>query len=576
MDQPAFDRVVEALIQRIHEGDPEVTVDVFDGRGGDQGRDIVVSRGDGVEVLYQLKCFPEGFSGAWGKSRKPQIRRSFTAAMAHSPARWVLVMPRNPTSGEKRFVRSLKGKSSVEVGVMGRAQLDSAIAARPDLLDAFTRDPLVATLKEIGQEHRGLVRPQDLDATLDDLSRRIDGRSAYWGTTVTVTRHGTLQELFAKHPRAAELEPINISFMTANDRLDSVTQERLTAFLEYGSGEKVIVPADAVQSFEVTGPEWIARKDSGVQVEFHSSPPSPEDGHQVELRIVDENEATVASLRGEAVGKGIGQIGVSLRAAFPGGLELDFRFPNDLRASGEVKIKHELVGADALAVNRALRFQNVLSTPQTLQVWVDGWRLATLRSQGGGERPGPSDYARMLVEDLAVISVALDVPLIVPAEVTAAERAEVRSCRLLLDGFCILVPEVGGMQMTLNGTTSPAIEQFLNGNACMIRTEGGLAYSVQGHQLAIRDAHLFHPTVRVVDGDPALKALQVGTAEGMTIHVQPTDGTPFRAYLPNKITDPAEPLVPTPLGVTGLDEHPAIMKILDAVRESRATRPNGT
>jgi hypothetical protein len=65
-------------------------------------------RSAGQQVrIYQLKHFPEGFSGEWGKGRKPQITRSFNEAMKHNPPVWALVIPRNFTINERKWVAIL-------------------------------------------------------------------------------------------------------------------------------------------------------------------------------------------------------------------------------------------------------------------------------------------------------------------------------------------------------------------------------------------------------------------------------------------------------------------------------------
>lgn len=91
-----FDEIVEGLIFRSRSGDGRV--EVVNGRGGDGGRDIVVHLGDGGSDIYQLKFFPEGFSG--GFTRKRQIKESFETAMKLKPTRWILVVPANLTVRE--------------------------------------------------------------------------------------------------------------------------------------------------------------------------------------------------------------------------------------------------------------------------------------------------------------------------------------------------------------------------------------------------------------------------------------------------------------------------------------------
>lgn len=565
IERPEFDRVVEALLQRIHGAEPGVTVEAFDGRGGDQGCDVVVSREGVVWRIYQLKYFPEGFSGGNVK-RRQQIKKSFTRAMEHAPVEWVLVIPGNPTTTEKHFVNSLKGKADVAVSVMGRAALDSELAARPDLLDAFTRDPLIATLTGAGMEARGLVKPVHLSDTLDDLRRRVASRSPYWDMALEISPEGTVQRLYAKHPNAAELEPIGLHFTTAVDRLPPETRARLDALFDYGTdgGSNIVIPSEAVISFAVTGPEWIAHEHQGGQVEILSLPPATTT--PMEVRVVREDGTTITAIRGHTAGPASGAKGTSLRATFTGGLTLEFRFPKGSAAGGEITLSHELVGEDAIAVNRVLKFEAVLDAPQIVELWANGALVTKLRSGGGLHTPGEVDATALLAEDLAVIAAEFDVPLVIPSDVTAVDRVEIRSLRLLLEGHCVLVPDISGFHLTLDGSTDSTLEGFLRQPAVMMRVTNGLEYTVQGHQLRPPDTDLFHPALGLVEPDAStvLEALAAGTAKGLRVHFLSTDKTPLRAFMPARVTNPDYRLVPVTLGVPGLREHPAIALIAEA------------
>lgn len=76
MSEDEFNRIAEALIRRsVMEDSPGVDVKALDGRGGDGGIDLdaTVERTGQLVSIYQLKFFPEGFSGEWSRARKPQI-----------------------------------------------------------------------------------------------------------------------------------------------------------------------------------------------------------------------------------------------------------------------------------------------------------------------------------------------------------------------------------------------------------------------------------------------------------------------------------------------------------------------
>lgn len=92
LDRDKWDRAVEALVFRHYAGNDR-QVKIFDGSGGDGGRDIEAVFNSGYRIIIQLKHFPEGFSSSW-QSRRRQITDSFKAALKHEPDEWILVVPK--------------------------------------------------------------------------------------------------------------------------------------------------------------------------------------------------------------------------------------------------------------------------------------------------------------------------------------------------------------------------------------------------------------------------------------------------------------------------------------------------
>ena len=84
LGEEKFNRAAEMLIMRTVEAEnPGLVVTAVDGRGGDGGidLDVRVKKTGQLVAIYQLKHFPEGFAGEWGKSRKPQIKKSLQSAV---------------------------------------------------------------------------------------------------------------------------------------------------------------------------------------------------------------------------------------------------------------------------------------------------------------------------------------------------------------------------------------------------------------------------------------------------------------------------------------------------------------
>ncbi|TQJ12942.1 hypothetical protein FB459_0322 [Yimella lutea] len=132
-----FERLIEALIPYQH---PHGTlVHPVDGRGGDGGIDalaiepsedtegMVVYRDDpGLVVVYQLKYFPDGFSGR-NKDRQQQIRRSLRQAIKNVPRmkKWFLVAPCTASNTGWEFLSKLgKENHGLENSFIHRGILD--------------------------------------------------------------------------------------------------------------------------------------------------------------------------------------------------------------------------------------------------------------------------------------------------------------------------------------------------------------------------------------------------------------------------------------------------------------------
>jgi hypothetical protein len=181
LGQPKFDRTVEALIRRRFKDASTVTV--VDGRGGDDGIDILLVTHDGHRRILQLKYFPETFSSGWADSRRPQIKKSYkTAIEKNQPDEWTLVVPRLLTTPERKFVENLNsGSTPPAIRIVNRTALDDWLADDPDLDKYLQRDPETA-LREMARTYRDrTVRVRDLRTGGNTRVIRL-GVSVLWVT----------------------------------------------------------------------------------------------------------------------------------------------------------------------------------------------------------------------------------------------------------------------------------------------------------------------------------------------------------------------------------------------------------
>lgn len=554
LDQGQFDRIVEALLIRYHQELRDGSqAEALDGRGGDGGRDVDVHLGGKLTTIYQLKFFPEGFSGGHAPSRKRQIRRSFEKAMEDSPRTWALVIPRNPTVEERKWVQNLKEKRRVRIEIWGRARIDAELAKFPDLARWAARDDeFIAAVTQAGQEKAALLGPHDLAERLRDLKELGSSRSQYWDTEMSADADGNVTEvLIAKRPDASEKEPINLKLTIDAAAMDQDEREKLDHLERYGVGEATIT-GRAIREFVVEGPDWIAGERS---VDRLVATAFPQGETAVSLLACSRLGLPVASVRGTLVRMAPGTDGRALQAIVPGGLTMTFLLPHG-GDGGRVNITFAPTGVDAEEAGRSLTFLMKLSEARGLQVRAGSTVLLTIEVSevgDGEERPGQS-FLDQLVDDLAVIASEMHTPLEVPDSISGAERLEIRRLRLLLEGYVILEPAFASFTGTLDGTTDSVLEKQMLNHFALASVSSSIVYTVLGNDFRVPGLYLYTPAAEVLDGAEIVRALHAGEATGREITIRPVDGTPFWAYLPERMTANGRPQKPVALNVRGHDE----------------------
>ncbi|TFH72911.1 hypothetical protein [Cellulomonas sp. HD19AZ1] len=548
LDQPSFDRIVEALLVRYHQERGE-HADALDGRGGDGGRDVDVHVGPDLEELdtiYQLKFFPEGFSGDHGKSRRPQIKKSFEKAIKDRPRRWVLVIPRNATPKERQWVRALAQKRKVEVAVWGRAKLDAELAARPDLLAAATRDALVDVMRIMGQEKAALTGPGDLAERLRDLHSVANGRSAFWGSEFSVGADGGVVEtLIAKRPDAHLREPIVHTFNVFGDRLGQDERTALQLVAQYGIGS-VALPPDAISDMKTTGPEWAPRPGAGDIIELGGRPRLHD---PVVVRTVDEDKVTIRSVRGWVEDVGEGGVGRGVVLECSGGLGVTLLL-NRGDSAATLNVTQAMSGENAQDALQAIELVESIPTATGFEVLRGSSVLISLRT---GPDVGPvvasaPAYERQLIEDLAVIAAYSRMPFDVPDSLTTHARCEIRRLRLILDGRAILEPAFGRLTTTLRKDIPERLRDSLGGEFAIAIT-ASISYDVMGQAIQVKDAVVYHPRAHGEYLNPTdEKAPSQMVIRGV-------DDSPFWVYAPGRLPDGERSQLST-LDIPGFTEPP--------------------
>lgn len=550
-----FDRVVEALLERVWSTKTDGVAYAIDGRGGDGGLDVFVSvDGDPDKPVhvYQLKFFPEGMSNGF-KSRREQVKRSFlSVADNHALKTWTLVIPGNPTVQELKSVLALKGSRDLRLDVIGQSKLDETIAQHPDLLAWATRNPLVETLRMARMETDALAGGSDLAGRVGALGALVNGRSAYWGTAFSHAGGVTTQSLYAKRPDAHEKEPLNISFTALFKGPDEELQRRFTSFVEYGTAEPLRLPASAVEDLVFEGPEWFAQAGELQALEIHPIPlETPIDAS---VRGVDEEEVVISILHGSLTLASAGSRGFTLRGTF-GGLTLTVQKGD---AGAEVTMTYSLVGLTGTEARKLLNLIALINAGGRWQIVRDGDAVLTFDGRGEPQHDGqlfPQTWID-LAEDVAVIERELDLAFRMPSDLSNQERIDLKIVRMLLEGRVTTSPMVGSFTGTMAADLSDEDLEVLTTPHAMVK-KAPFVMTLLGQKVRIGILGAYHPHMEVVAGDAHREAHLRGVGEGRKVVIEPQDGTPIRLWLDGSLA-PGDRIVPEPWNLPGIDEHPGL------------------
>jgi hypothetical protein len=161
LDPAKTERAAKLLIRRLHP-----TAQGIDGAGGDDGRDIRWDGPDGL-VIFEVKSYSDRLTTA--QTRK--IKGSLTNAAAHSPVRWVLVMPLDPSPAEESCFDGLRREHpEITLEWRGRDWLDGQFAQHADLrryVEGSDYD-LLERARELGFEQAALA-----NGATDLVARRL-------------------------------------------------------------------------------------------------------------------------------------------------------------------------------------------------------------------------------------------------------------------------------------------------------------------------------------------------------------------------------------------------------------------
>ncbi len=521
-----FNRVVEALLMRKYHHPPESTVEVIDGRGGDGGIDVAVYVEDEIKEIFQLKHFPEGFSSGFKTSRRQQIKKSFdTAWTNHKPPLWTLVVPRNPTVPEGKYVSGLSSGKTVKTTVWGPARLDSELARHPDLLAAATRNPLLEALRTIGQERASLVDPADLSRRASDLHKLAAGRSLYWDVDFQVSEHGVTEMYRAKDPRAAELEPLGFNFTLKTNTFG--LKQDIQRVLDFGARRHLTIPGAAVEGFKAVGPAWFQNDGAIERLEIRAADQlSADEQISVTLEFLDEDGFTRSSHQGMMHAKSVGERGVAFLANFYGMLELDAEIPNAISEPGRFDLSMAFAHSRVRDAQETLQLLRDFESGSVLQVLFEERKFVKGLAAGNTQQADQSmelvdRSMELLVEDLGILEKKLNAKFRVPAEISHRHRAMLRVARLMVEGKATWMPPGTSLTGTLSGKSDDGLRMLLSEGCAITTPIPAFVLEIQGSSFNLGPAVLYHPRTVVRDAAEVTEAFEAGTAAGREVVFDP-------------------------------------------------------
>ncbi|MFM9431966.1 hypothetical protein [Arthrobacter sp. MP_2.3] len=551
-----FNELAEMLIVEDRSRDGLVA-QAINGRGGDGGIDIdvkVARTGQLTEIL-QLKWFPQGFSAKYA-DRKRQIEKSFKSALVHDPAVWTLVVPANLTIPERKKIYALKKDRKIHIKLIGVTELNLLLAKYPDIHDWAMRDIARELLSIVGRDTAILSRPGDLSAEAKRLQDRSNAISPNWGVNFSSIGGVVSEQLYAKHDKAMEREPLSLSLLTEFGPDDDELRREFEDGLDYGVTQQLVLQSHVISSFTKVGPEWFAGEVESGEVHILPADEAPRD-MRINATSVDaegKRLSSVSARKGKLVG---GHVGATLEFSTPGGLTLRWRVPTDGSGEGSVRVDFMPKGHSALDVRKAMGFMATLHQATKFLVAVDG-QVSELVLPEGPTPPVGDPATAELIDDLAVIEVKTGATFAFPEFLPPAlDRVWARAVRRILEGGYVPLPNTEGFNVTLNGDHGEVIERVLLEGGAMVISSEDWTIELLDETVYVGYIAIYHAKIHVDNGEEHVAALRFGNGAGRRVYFRSEAGSPGVMYMPGH-PDAKETVVPEPWALTGIREHASI------------------
>lgn len=521
-----FNRVVEVLLVREHTNSEHVAR-ALDGKGGDGGIDVGVWTRSPyrIEHIFQLKYFPEGFTGPYRKGRLPQIEKSFESAWKnHRPAFWTLVMPKNPHKNELEAVEGLPADRNVVVNVIGVAQLDELLAKHPDIEQAVLRDNLVEYLSKFNMEKAALIASTDLQERAEGLQALANDRSPHWNTSFAMTPNGYEEFYTPKHTEAMKYEPIETKFTISFGAQDAGIAKTVQKVLEYGSFGEVVLPPGSGK-MERTGPSWVSPLRNGDDTIFSlgTRVTVPDRNEIVTLSLRDEWGFTKGKFEGIIRGRTGGTRGASIKVGFGNCLTAVIALdqPGVHDDKGRIDFDLELAGGSVQDALFAISLMETIQPGVCTEFYIDGQKLCLLQIDNDSEPWKADEYQMGILDDLVVLQKKTDLGFVFSANLTRRERVMLRVARLLLEGHGTQLPHGGIFTMELTGELGAKLaEDIATSGVAVYFVLPAFPFEFQNSRINLGAVTVYSRRAIAVNDQEVSEAIAAGQVEGLKVPIK--------------------------------------------------------
>lgn len=537
LEQEGFDRLVEALLHRVHADANRVWSP--EDSGGDGGRDVLVEY-DHKTIIYQLKFYKDGLTSK-PESRKQQIVRSFKAALKHEPDEWVLVFPSKINDAMSKFltllpkrkeVKDIDHAAKVTISTRDRPKLDDLLSRYPDLLNLVEReeDYVMRAARLYGQERAVLADGiADLTARVDGLGNLTDSVDPHWGVSFWRDGERTVVTPVAKHPGAGQASPITQSLTLRFPKTAGDLAAQAEAVFQYGGKETLCIPGEYVEMGEYEGPDFF-RWDGEIETLFiRAGEGNPRVlGKPVRLVVLDGAGEVLVDDEGTVSYGALGNSGHTLEMSLSGNVAVEMRAPLREGESVHLTMRQRAESASPAQVRDGAALISAISRAATMEVHLDGSKMHVL---GSPQENADPEYLtrleglRLAADDLAVIQQHLRQNFPMPDVIDPIERLWIRALRIVLEGGVAPVP-LDKMKVEL--LESIDLETLDHGqkHQALWLSEKGESVHLAGRHLRLPALAYCHPEVTFAVN-----------AENRTAVGNPVNGEVFVLYAPGLLQD---------------------------------------